>query len=105
MSVPVEGGLYPADEGFESGLEPGDVSRLELRRLYDDYRSRQARALLSLIPRTAVRPLYRRALQAADTGGSTQKDPMAILLAFCEALLPLPSFDVWLADRRQNPEA
>lgn len=104
------------------GLDTADIPAEDLRRLYEDYRVRQARSLLSLVPRSAVRPLYRRArgmseafTEAVEDGGSgsalesgsvgSDDDPMAALVAFCEALLPLPTFEVWLDDLRRNPEA
>lgn len=101
----------PADGG------PDAIPRRALARLYRDYRVRQARALIGMLPRDAVRPLYRRARAAADDGPGPRRrlepspgpdgvgDPMAILVDFCEALLPLPGFDVWLADLRRHPQA
>lgn len=88
------------------------IPREELARLYDGYRVRQARALMSLMPREAVRPLYRRAREGSPNGteraGSVPDvidDPMSLLVEFCEALLPLPTFDVWLEDLLLNPGA
>lgn len=82
------------------------IPREELQRLYEAYRMRQARALMSLMPREAVRPLYRRARDASDDSPSgAVDDPMSLLVDFCEGLLPLPTFDVWLADLRRNPGA
>jgi hypothetical protein len=76
----------------------------ELRAEYAAYRRRQARALVRLLPREAVRPLYRRALQA---GGSVNgaADPLGALVGYCERLLPLPPFERWLEDRRRYPDA
>ncbi len=76
------------------------IPESELRRLYADYRRRQARSLLSLMPREAVRPLYRRARASEWTG-----DPMEALVEYAEGLLPLPPFEVWLSDFRRHPEA
>lgn len=56
-----------------------------------------------MIPRDAVRPLYRRALAAGS--GEGWVDPMEALLAYCATLLPLPPFEVWLDSVRQNPTA
>jgi len=73
---------------------------------YQAYRRRQAAALLSLVPREAIRPLYRQALggsEAIDAMG--EGDSLALLLSFCEKILPLPSFEVWLSDRRAHPAA
>lgn len=78
-------------------------SREELRAQYLSYRRRQARGLLGLLPQEAVRPLYRRAL--ADVAKSEGGDPMEILVTYCEALLPLPPFPVWLDDLHAAPDA
>lgn len=76
-----------------------------LRALYDRYCYRQAVALLSLVPRDAVRPLYRQALRWADKESQREdRDPLAILTAFCVELLPLPPFSVWLGSLRENPD-
>jgi len=76
----------------------------ELLGRYHAYRRRQARGLLGMLPREAVRPLYRRAL-GAGRGEDGVSDPMLTLLAYCERLLPLPSFEVWSDDVRRNPAA
>lgn len=88
----------------------------ELRARYADYRRRQARALVGMLPQEAIRPLYRRALEA-DTASSTRgngaptregpldEDPLERLLRFCETLLPLPPFEVWLQDVGRSPRA
>ena len=70
---------------------------------YQEYRRRQAAALLSLIPREAIRPLYRYALGGRQ--GPAEEDSLALILSFCEKLLPLPPFEVWLSDRRAHPAA
>jgi len=57
-----------------------------------------------MMPREAVRPLYRRALRGMDAA-SLGEDPMMRLVEFCETLLPLPPFEVWVADVRRNPGA
>ncbi len=70
-----------------------------LRRRYSEYCRRQAVGLVELVPREGVRPLYRQAREwAVDQGMHESKDPMATLHLFCRNLLPLPPFDVWLAD-------
>jgi hypothetical protein len=53
------------------------------------------------MPREAVRPLYREARKQAGEGA----DPLDLLLRYCEALLPLPPFDVWYRDLVASPEA
>ena len=73
----------------------------ELQERYAAYRRRQAARLIHLMPRDAVRPLYRRVRMAA---GATE-DPMELLLRYCEELLPLPPIDVWAEDLRTHPEA
>lgn len=78
----------------------------DLRERYGEYRRRQATRLLRLMPREAVRPLYRRA--AAEVIGVGQieiDDPVALLERYCERLLPLPPFEVWVADVRRAPGA
>lgn len=85
-------------------LRDAQLSREELLGRYHAYRRRQARGLLGMLPREAVRPLYRRAL-GASTVGEGVSDPMQTLLAYCERLLPLPPFEVWSEDVRRNPGA
>lgn len=81
-------------------LDPG------LRRLYAEYRRRQASALLGLLSRETIRPLYARAREWASARGVHDgKDPLATLLRYCQEILPLPPFDVWVRDRRENPVA
>jgi hypothetical protein len=60
--------------------------------------------LLGLVPREAVRPLYRRSLRDMNTAWLGE-DPMNRLVEFCESLIPLPPFELWAADLRRNPEA
>lgn len=91
------------------GKVPGEAlgarpSQRELLGRYSAYRRRHARGLLRLVPRDAIRPLYRAAL-SASLDGSDAVDPMEALVAYCEDLLPLPPFDVWLQDLGLNPEA
>jgi hypothetical protein len=77
---------------------------LELR--YSEYRKRQAAALISLLPREAVRPLYARAREWGRTAGlEGGDDPLATLLLFLQQVLPLPPLHVWMNDRLANPEA
>jgi hypothetical protein len=77
-----------------------------LKTRYRAYRSRQAQALVSFLPRDAVRPLYARARAwAGEAGVPVGKDPLATLLLFVQDLLPLPPFEVWLADRSEHLEA
>jgi hypothetical protein len=78
----------------------------ELDARYRAYRRRQAARLLQLMPREAVRPLYRRALAARpDAEGPFQGDSLALLTDFCEGLLPLPTREAWARDLEAHPEA
>ena len=71
---------------------------------YEGYCRRQSRRLVSLLPREAIRPLYRAACE--DSALTTEpNDPLGLLSAYCARLLPLPPFDVWLDDVRSHPEA
>ena len=80
-------------------FQPG-IDRAELERWYALYRRRQARRLVDLLPRDAVRPLYR-----AAAARSAHPDPLERLVAYCADLLPLPPFDVWAEDLAEHPEA
>ncbi|MEX2526177.1 MAG: hypothetical protein WEA09_00950 [Gemmatimonadota bacterium] len=77
-------------------------SEAQLRALYHRYCTSQGAALTSLLPREAVRPLYREALArrgastSDDAGGSN--DPMGLLAQHCASILPLPPFQVWVRD-------
>lgn len=84
------------------GTLPSPAGEVEdLHRRYAAYRRRHATRLVHLMPREAVRPLYREArLDAAERG-----DPLDLLLRYCETLLPLPPFDVWYEDLLRSPEA
>ncbi len=67
---------------------------------YLEYRRRQAGALVPLLPREAVRPLYAQAREwARERGLEVGKDPLALLLHFLEVILPLPPLAVWMEDR------
>lgn len=87
-----------------SSPDPPLVSRdPELTERYEAYCRRQAHALLSLLPREAIRPLYAKAREwAAGAGVKREKDPLATLLRFVEDLLPLPPLTVWSVDRARN---
>lgn len=75
---------------------------------YGAYRRRQAARLVQMLPRDAVRPLYRRARDEARRLGALreggEEDPLALLVGFCERLLPLPPFEVWLSDLQAHPD-
>lgn len=93
-------------QGAMQNLEVGvrSPSREDLELQYAAYRRRQARGLIRLLPREAVRPLYRRALGDESVVGPVA-DPLEALLRFCERLLPLPPFEVWLQDVRDHATA
>lgn len=77
----------------------------ELRARYVEYRRQQARELVGLLPDEAVRPLYRKAISASGTAAESRDDPLGVLLAYCETILPLPPFDTWVEDALAHPEA
>lgn len=79
-------------------------SELKLRERYEQYRRRQAARLVSLVPRDAVRPLYRQArARALRRGSFDPKDPAQALVELCLELLPLPPFERWREDVERNP--
>ena len=94
----------PELEGQPTGTNPAggnlaatDAAALKAR--YEEYCRRQMTLLLEIVPRDAVRPLYRSARSwAIQEGLHESKDPMSTLRAFCRELLPLPPFDVWFSD-------
>lgn len=71
-----------------------------LRARYEAYCAREAAALPALLPREGLRALYRSA--RASAAGPVE-DPLALLIAHCRSVLPLPGFDVWLEDYRRDP--
>lgn len=75
---------------------------------YEAYCRRQAARLVQMLPREAVRPLYRRArneaLRADSMPDEGEHDPLALLVRYCRALLPLPPFQVWADDLRRHPD-
>ena len=98
---------WDEDAPASATTSEADLVEPTQRELQDRYRSycfRQARRLLGMMPREAVRPLYRRALRGMKVD-SLGEDPMTRLVEFCENLIPLPPFEVWVADLRRNPEA
>jgi hypothetical protein len=92
-----------ASQAISQARAPQDPD-LELR--YREYRRRQAAALISILPREAVRPLYARARDWGRADGMEGgDDPLATLLLFLQHVLPLPPLDVWMRDRLANLEA
>jgi len=90
----------------DPGLQGWEAHRdAELRGQYHEYRERQARGLVRMLPQDAVRPLYRRALSEFGGDSTAPSDPLALLVAYCERLLPLPPFETWRHDAGSHPEA
>ena len=78
-------------------VSPSDTGAVKGR--YEEYCRQQVTLLLEIIPREAVRPLYRRArIWATERGLHDTKDPMSTLRVFCREVLPLPPFEVWRLD-------
>ncbi len=93
--------------GSELRWQRPDAGRARsLRSEYQRYLDRECHAFLRMLPRVGIRPLYAASRAwAADQGTHETKDPMASLVAYCRAHLPLPPFGVWLEDRRAHPGA
>ena len=78
-------------------VSPSDTGAVKGR--YEEYCRQQVTLLLEIIPREAVRPLYRRArIWATERRLHDTKDPMSTLRVFCREVLPLPPFEVWRLD-------
>jgi hypothetical protein len=78
----------------------------DLRSRYEEYCRRQAKGLVSNLPREAIRPLYAKAREwGRETGREVHKDPLATLLLFIREVLPLPPLDVWSVDRARFLDA
>ena len=77
----------------------------DLRREYAEYRMRQGRELVFLLPPDAGSST---AAEDAPAGRACRSasgdDPLAALADYCANLLPLPPFDVWLGDVREHPD-
>ena len=95
-----------AQRDYRVGYDGGAANRrtdVGLRRQYQEYCQRQAAGLLRVVPKEAIRPLYRTArVWAAARGLHESKDPMATLVRYCRWLLPLPPFECWLEDCERN---
>jgi hypothetical protein len=73
---------------------------------YEEYRHRQAKGLISILPKSAIRPLYGLAREwGRRTGKEVEKDPLATFLLFLEDVIPLPPRDVWERDRTEYLDA
>lgn len=73
--------------------------------MYQAYRRHQARGLASMLPREAIRPLYRAVISGRPAGAVPPSDPLDTLVSHCATLLPLPPFSVWAADFARYAEA
>lgn len=80
------------------------LAKDELLEQYHAYCKRQARGLVRMLPRDAIRPLYRRAREAGY-GTDAATDPLGALVDYCETLLPLPPFERWYEDLAASPSA
>jgi hypothetical protein len=82
------------------GQDPDLASR------YEEYCHRQAKGLVSILPKEAIRPLYARAREwGRAEGKEVEKDPLATFLLFLRELIPLPPRDVWERDRADHLDA
>lgn len=91
-----------------TGRPVGTPQSQPLQDRYEAYRRRQAARLVHMVPRDALRPLYRRARDEARRlgvlGEGGEVDPLALLMDFCQRLLPLPPFEVWSRDLESHPD-
>lgn len=90
--------------------EPGSPSVVredpDLDSRYEEYCRRQAKGLVSLLPKEAIRPLYGRAREwGRQTGKEVDKDPLATLFLFLRETIPLPPKEIWAQDRAKYLEA
>jgi len=95
-------GPVPTAERSVGGIDEL-TSRRDLLLRYRAYRRGQAARLVHMLPRDAIRPLYRRACEEASHRPTD--DPLALLTGYCERLLPLPPFEAWLEDLVLHPDA
>ena len=102
QSISTTSGLK--QNGVDRGVSPSNTA--VLRRRYEGYCQQQVSLLLQIIPREAVRPLYRRDRRArtwaTERGIHESKDPMSTLRGFCRAVLPLPPIEVWHLDYEKH---
>ena len=106
MTVDPEVDLELHGQGAPLDPDRGSTADVALKARYEEYCQQQVSLLLQIIPREAVRPLYRHARTwATERGLHESKDPMSTLRAFCRGVLPLPTLDVWLLDYDANRAA
>ena len=78
----------------------------DLNSRYEEYCRRQAKGLVSILPKEAIRPLYGRAREwGRENGKEVDKDPLATFLLYIQELMPLPPRDVWELDRTKYLDA
>lgn len=78
----------------------------DLAARYEEYCRRQAKGLVSVLPKEAIRPLYARAREwGRAEGKEVEKDPLATFLLFLRELIPLPPQEVWERDRAAHLDA
>ena len=92
--------MMPAASSASGPATHSGIDRRELEHWYVLYRRRQARRLVDLLPREAIRPMCR-----AAAARSSDADPLERLVAFCSQILPLPPFEVWVRDLAEYPDA
>ena len=86
-----------ARDSVDRGVASSTVAALQER--YEEYCRGQVSLLLEIVPREAVRHLYRSARSwATQQGLHESKDPMSTLRSFCRELLPMPPFEAWVLD-------
>lgn len=108
LSIEAADGAAPSSRGRSTtDLLEGAAGSGALEARYRAYGRQQAATLLGLLPREAIRPLHREALAWAGESGHRHDptEPLETLLAYCHHLLPLPPFEVWCEDLRNNPLA
>ena len=95
------------DRPARGAVSPDVVSAdPDLGSRYDEYCRRQAKGLVSILPKEAIRPLYARARAwGRETGREVAKDPLATFLLFLQELIPLPPRGVWERDRADHLDA
>ena len=100
----LQGGPDPSGPDIVSTTLVQDDPDLGSR--YEEYCRRQAKGLVSILPKEAIRPLYARAREwGRNTGQEVVKDPLATFILFLRDLIPLPPRDVWEKDRAENLNA
>ncbi len=96
----------PGRPGPDAVLPPVVREDPDLGPRFDEYCRRQAKGLVSIFPKEAIRPLYGLAREwGRKTGKEVAKDPLATFFLFLQELLPLPPQDLWEKDRAEHLDA